>query len=125
MGIFNHIPLQNSRDWQIDFGPVFGQAGTTTTITRQPQCLFRGEKVLATDSGSQAGHGTRIQTILVGQKLQRPSGGGSTLTAFFSPDSLGNGIRWDTVDKALSIAVTVSFVESCTFDATVFGKSVT
>jgi hypothetical protein len=122
--ITHKIPLQKARDWQIDFGPVSGAAGTTTTITIAPQCLFRGEKVMATDSYTSAGYGTRISTILIGQKLQRPAGSGSTLTAFFANNSLGNGIKWDTCEKALSISVTVSFVQSCTFDMTVFGKAV-
>lgn len=117
-------PLQAARDWQIDFGPVSGAAGTTTVITQQPQCLFRGEKVMATDSASTAGTGTRIGQILIGQRLQRPAGVGATLTAFFANNALGNGIKWDTCDKALSIAVTVSFIQSCTFDMTVFGKAV-
>ena len=118
------VPLQKARDWQIDFGPVSGAAGTTTTLTVAPQCLFRGEKVMATDTASPAGTGTRISTILIGQKLQRPAGSGATLTSFFANNALGNGIKWDTCEKALSIAVTVSFVSACTFDMTVFGKAV-
>lgn len=117
-------PLQKARDWQIDFGPVSGAAGTTTTITVAPQCLFRGEKVMATDSHSVVGTGTRISTILIGQRLQRPAGSGATLTLFFNQQSLGNGVKWDTCEKALSIAVTVSFIQACTFDMTVFGKAV-
>src|SRR5262245_56111085 len=58
--MLHRTPLQKARDWQIDFGPVSGAAGTTTTITVQPQCLFRGEKIMATDTGSPAGTGTRI-----------------------------------------------------------------
>ena len=111
------------RDWQIDFGPAFGLAGTTRVLTASPQVVFRGEKVIATDSGSPAGHGTRISTILVGQRLQRPAGG-DTLTAFFSERALGNGIRWDVSDKALTLAVTVIFIQSCTFDCSVFGRCI-
>lgn len=122
--IVHKVPLQKARDWQIDFGPVSGAAGTTTTLTIAPQCLFRGEKVMATDSATSAGYGTRISTILIGQRLQRPAGNGATLTAFFANNALGNGIKWDTCDKALSISVTVSFISACTFDMTVFGKAV-
>jgi len=122
-------PLNKARDWQIDFGPVYGAAGTSTTITQNPQVLFRGEKVMATDSGNisgggTAGSGTRIQAIFVGQKSQRPANAGSTLTAFFANNALGNGIKWDTCEKALSISITVQFIQSCTFDMTVFGKAV-
>jgi hypothetical protein len=122
--MLHKTPLNKARDWQIDFGPVSGAAGTTTTVSNNPQCLFRGEKVMATDSGSTAGYGTRITQILVGQKLQRPAGGGATLTAFFANNALGNGVKWDTCEKALTIAITISFVQACTFDMTVFGKAV-
>lgn len=118
------VPLQKARDWQIDFGPVCSGAGTTTTISQNPQCLFRAEKVMATDTASPAGTGTRIQQIFVGNKLQRPANAGATLTVFFANNALGNGVRWDTCEKALSIAITVSFVSACTFDMTVFGKAV-
>lgn len=118
------VPLAKARDWQIDFGPVSGAAGSTTTLTVNPQVLFRGEKVMATDSGTTAGLGTRIQSIFVGQKSQRPANAGSTLTLFFNQQALGNGIKWDTCEKALSISITVSFVTACTFDMTVFGKAV-
>ena len=121
----HQVPLQKARDWHIDIGPVSGAAGTSTTITVQPQCLYRGEKLMATDTGSPVGYGTRIGQIAIGQKLQRPVGGGSTLTFFFANTTLGNGIKWDTCKEALSISMTISFVQSCTFDATVFGKAVT
>jgi hypothetical protein len=122
--MLHKTPLNKARDWQIDFGPVFGLAGTSTTVIINPQVLFRGEKVMATDTGVTPGLGTRISAIFVGQKSQRPANAGSTLTAFFANNSLGNGIKWDTCEKALSISVTVLFVESCTFDMTVFGKAV-
>ena len=122
--MLHRTPLNKARDWQIDFGPVSGGAGSSTTLSNNPQCLFRGEKVMATDSGTTAGYGTRISQILVGQKLQRPAGGGSTLTAFFANNALGNGIKWDTCEKALTIGVTVLFAQACTFDMSVFGKAV-
>ena len=43
---------------------------------------------------------------------------------FFSQAALGNGVKWDTCDKALTISVTVSFIQQCTFYMTVFGKAV-
>ena len=122
--VTNRQPLQKARDWDLSFGPVSGAAGTTTVITVAPQCLFRGEKVMATDTASPAGTGTRITQVLIGQRLQRPATGGGSLTLFFSNGALGNGIKWDTCQQALAIAVTVSFVSACTFDMTVFGKAV-
>ena len=118
-------PNNRAQDWQIDFGPVSGTAATSTTVTINPQCLFRGEKVMATDSGpNAAGFNTRIQQIFVGNALQRPANSGSTLTAFFANNALGNGVKWKTCEKGLTMAVTVSFVTQSTFDMTVFGKAV-
>ena len=117
-------PLQKARDWDLSFGPVSGAAGTTTVITVAPQCLFRGEKVMATDTGSPAGSQTRITQVMIGQRLQRPATGGGSLTTFFSNGALGNGIKWDTCQQALSISVTVSFISAVTFDMTVFGKAI-
>lgn len=122
--IVRRTKLQQAQDWQIDFGPVSGLAGTTTTLTVSPQCHFRGEKVMATDSGGNAaGFNTSIGTILIGQRLQRPAST-NTLTAFFAQTALGNGVKWHTCEKALSIAVTVSFITPATFFMTVFGKAV-
>lgn len=122
--IVHNVGYKAARDWQVDFGPVHGVTGATQTITVAPQCLFRAEKVMATDSSTTPGYGTRIAQIFVGQKNQRPSNTGATLTAFFANNALGNGIKWDTCDKALSISVTVQFIADCTFDMTVFGKAV-
>ena len=122
--ITHRQPLQKARDWDLSFGPVSGAAATTTVITVAPQCLFRGEKVVATDSHTPAGTGTRITQVLIGQRLQRPATGGGSLTLFFSNGTLGNGIKWDTCQQALSIAVTVSFIQAVTFDMTVFGKAI-
>lgn len=115
-----------SRDWQLDFGPVWGPAGETTTITIRPQCLFRGEKIMATDTAPTPGLGTRIVAVTVGQKLQRPAGAanGGTLSTFFGANSLANGILFDTAKEWSTVAVTVSFVQTCTFEMSVFGKAV-
>jgi hypothetical protein len=110
--------------WDLSFGPVSGAAGTTTTITVAPQCLFRVEKVMATDTGSPPGTGTRVMQFLVGQRLQRPASSGSTLVSFFGPGALGNGVRWDACERAISISITISFVQPCTFDMTCFGSAV-
>jgi hypothetical protein len=119
-------PFAKARDWQVDFGPASAPAGETTVISINPQCLFRGEKIIATDTGSPAGFGTRVTQVLIGQKPQRPAGGtgGPTLTAFYAANSLGNGILWDTCTEALAISVTVSFIQACTFHMTVFGRAV-
>ena len=129
--VVHKVGYTKAQDWQIDFGPVFGSAGTSTTIAVNPQCLFRGEKVTATDSGAiggpsdanPAGNGTRVGAIFVGNQLQRPAAT-KTLTAFFAPNALGNGVKWATCQKGLLITIDVFFITSCTFDMTVYGKAV-
>ncbi len=120
--IVQRVPLQKARDWDLPFGPVYGEAGTTTALMVQPRCYFRGEKIIAVDSARVPGTGTRITQILVGRKIQKIANG--TLTAFFSQSGLGGDIKMDTCQPALGIAVSVSFVEACTFDMTIFGKAV-
>ena len=61
---------------------------------------------------------------MIGNRLQRPATGGGTRSDFFGVNSLGNGIRWDTCQQALSIAITVSFITATTWDAVVFGKAI-
>ena len=112
------------RDWQIDFPSTYGASSTATTIVVNPQVLFEGQRIMATDSYTTAGYGTRIGTILVGQANQRPANSGSTLTAFFANNSIGTGIKWDTCQIGNQISMNVSFVQSCTFDCTVFGRAV-
>lgn len=113
-----------SRDWTLDFGPVNGPAGFTTVITASPQLLFRGEKIMATDTAVPAGTGTRIIAVTVGSKIQKPLGTTGTLTLFFDDAALANGITFDTAKPWSHVQVTVSFIKACTFDMTVFGKAV-
>ena len=108
----------------MSLGPAFGAAGAQTTLTISPQCRFRVEKVIATDTGTPAGTATRIMQFLVGNRIQRPSASGSSLVSFFGPATLGNGLRWDTCEKGLVISVTVSFVQAATFDLSLFGRAV-
>lgn len=122
--VMHKQPLRMARDWDVPLGPVSGAAGTTTTISFQPQAYFRVEKLMATDTNSTPGMGTAITQILVGQRLQRPATGGGTLSIFYSNQSLGNGLRWDTCQPAFAIALTISFVAACTFYGNLFGKAV-
>ena len=116
--------IRGWREWDLSFGPVSGAAGSITVIAVAPQVRFRGEKVMASDTGSTPGSGTRIMQLVVGQRLQKPTANGSTLTTFFGANALGNGVTWDVCELAQTIAVTVSFAETCTFDMSVFGRAV-
>lgn len=112
------------REWQLDYGPLWGPAGLVTVITVTPQCYFRGEKIMATDSYSTPGYGTRILSVAVGQKIQRAGNDQGTLTAMLNSSSLADAVLHDTAHKWSNISVTVSFVQTCTFDMTIFGRAV-
>lgn len=117
-------PIRNEwRDWDISLGPMFSPAGTQNTAYVNPQCLFKAEKVMATDSGTPAGSITRVMRVTVGNHNQRPGGDRGTLTSMFAPTALANGIKFDTAQEWATIAVTVSFIQSGTFELTLFGKA--
>ena len=42
----------------------------------------------------------------------------------FGSDTLGDGIRWDTCQPAQTINVQISFVQTCTFSMSLFGKTI-
>jgi hypothetical protein len=122
MLVRRNTPMER-REWQLDLGPASAPAGEQLTFYSQPQYHFRTEKVVATDSVG--GAGTRILSVQVGHRLQRPAGGGQgALTSFFAQTALGNGQLWDTCQPALTISMTVSFVQACTFDCTIFGSAI-
>lgn len=112
-------------DWQLDLGPYTGVAGETKTLVATPQVYYRVENILATDSATPAGSGTRVGKLIVGNKLQRPVVVGSTTTLFFTPgpgDS-ANYISWDMCPPGSQILAEVIFVLPCTFDLSFFGRA--
>jgi hypothetical protein len=114
---------KEKREFPLDTGPVFGPAGESVVVTLTPQCFFHATKVIATDSATPAGNGTRITMINVGQRVQR-MGAGGTLTAFFPAVVLGNGVDFDTNEPYEQIQITVSFIQTCTFELSLFGEAV-
>jgi hypothetical protein len=79
---------------------------------------------MATDTFSTPGRGTAIIQAAIGQKVQRPgSAGQGSLTEFFSQTALADGIHFDTSHEWESIALTVRFIQECTFHAMLFGSA--
>ena len=107
--------------FDLPLGPVFGRAGTVTTISVQPQCRYKVMRVMAQDTGNPVGTASRVMQVLVGNRLQRPTASGGTLVTFFGPPSLGGRLGWDTCDLGLRISLTVSFIQDCTVDVALFG----
>jgi hypothetical protein len=114
--------LGKARDTSLPFGPTHGKAGSVQTLSTNPQGYFRGEKLIATDTAPNPGTGTYITGLYVGSKAQFSSG--NKLTTFFSNNALGSGMRLDTCQPPLSIMLSVSFIQDCTFSAELFGKIV-
>jgi hypothetical protein len=112
---------RRARDFQITFGPQSGKAGTVANLSMTPQCLFRGEKIVATDNAVPPGSGTTIMNIFVGQKMQLPT---SLPSILFSPTSLGGGFKMDTCQIGLPITLQISFVKTCKFSASIFGRAI-
>lgn len=121
--VHNVAPVK-ARDWMMPF-TVYGTVGQTQTITATPQCLFRAEKLTVNEIGSSTnGFGTTITQMLVGQKNQLPTTTGGVTSSAFLQNSLGNGIKFDTCQPALTITFQVSFLQTCTWQGTLFGKAV-
>lgn len=122
--VMHKQPLRMARDWDVPLGPVSGAAGTQTTISFQPQAYFRVEKLMATDTATPPGTGTAIVQIAIGQRVQRPgSTAQGTLTQFFAETALANGIKLDTAHPYEAIAITVRFIQSCSFSMVLSGTA--
>lgn len=117
-------PAPKTRGLGFDFGFVWGNAGFTTTITIRPQCRFRVEKMMATDTHSSPGFGTSIIQVAIGQKIQRPGNAArGSLSTFFAQTALADGIKLDTAHPWEAIALTISFIQDCTFHGALFGTA--
>lgn len=118
------VPPVKARDWAMPF-TVYGTIGQSSTVTGTPQCLFRPEKLIVNEIGASTnGFGTTITQMLVGQKNQLPTTTGGLTSAAFLSTALGNGIKFDTCQPALTITFQISFLQTCTWQGVLFGKAV-
>ena len=117
-------PPNKAREFQFPL-TQYGTPGQTVTVSATPQVHFRSEKLVINEIGSSTnGYGTTITGVTVGQRNQMPTTSGGMLSASFINTALGNGIKWDTCQPALSISVTLSFLQTCTWYCTIFGRAV-
>lgn len=122
--VVKNVAPVKARDWVMPF-TIYGAVGTTGTVTATPQCLFRAEKLVINEIGSSTnGFGTSITQMLVGQKNQLPTTTGGVSSSAFLQSSLGNGIKFDTCQPALTITFQISFLQTCTWQGSLFGKAV-
>jgi len=100
-----------------------GRAGTIQTTTINPQCLFRINKIIATDDEN--GQSTEITQIIVGNQLVLPVGLGIGIpTSEFAFYKINNEIIFPTCQPALMIAVSVRFLRDSKWKASMFGDAV-
>lgn len=122
--VVKNVAPVKARDFTVPF-TAYGTVGQSVTVTATPQCLFRPEKLIVNEIGSSTnGYGSTITGASVGQKNQMATNSGGLLSAGFLPTALGNGIRWDTCQPALTISITVSFLQTCTWYGALSGKAV-
>lgn len=98
------------RRWVVGFGPAVVPPSSTVTVQAQPQCLFRGEKLI--NSGDTTG--LYIQGLFVGQKSQLPTFQNPIAVAVFAGTVLDNELLMDTCDPALFITFQIQNTTTAT-----------
>lgn len=113
-------------DHQIEFSLV-GKPGECLVAAHTPSelgdgllYLFRGEKLLATDS--LAGRGTYIRMISVG--VEQLPDNMRLSTRAFDRNSLGGGVSFPKCHPRLLFSIEVEFVAACEWSAAVYGKAI-
>lgn len=89
---------KTKRRWVVGFGPVEIPPRETVTIQAQPQCFFRGEKIVNTGNID-----LQIQGLFIGQKSQLPTFQNPISMATFAGSILDNEVHLDLCDPALFI----------------------
>jgi hypothetical protein len=101
--IVQKVQPTKKRRWTIGFGPTVIPPSTTVTVQSQPQCLFRGEKLINTGDST----GVFIQGLFVGQKSQLPTFQNPIAVSTYAGGVLDNELMMDTCDPALFITFQV------------------
>jgi len=103
--------------WDVHFGPTEIPPGESVALTEHPQVLFRGKKMIAFADDDAALDDLCMQAFFVGKKSQMPMHVepisfrriAKGMTAEEICPGVGRGIEngFDTVDKALSLTISV------------------
>jgi hypothetical protein len=102
-------------------GHISGSAGELLRLVLRPQAYFLVRKIMATDTSESPGRGTRVMRVFVSNNLQRPVPSTGTLTLFFTPGALDNGVWWDLCTPLSRLTIEVFFYATCTFDLALTG----
>lgn len=113
--------LDHDKDRRGIYFHIAGRAGQTVTVQAQPNALFRGERLVATDSSERPGMGSMIQGVFVGNKPQTATFQNALLTLFFNENALSPDLAFDVCDPNLFITFQILFLVDCAWSATLWG----
>jgi hypothetical protein len=116
-------PRRRARRFCVAF-EVEGRADSPMTVQVQPQVLFRGCKLIATDDSDDAGNGTLIVGMFVGNQPQMVTFGPGVPTSEFLYYKRCNEIDFDACDPALSITLQLRFLRDCKWNGVIFGEAI-
>jgi hypothetical protein len=110
---------ETRRPWTVGFGPSVIPPKTTVTVQAQPQCRFRGRKIINTGDKESL----YIQGLYVGQKSQLPTYSNPISMRVFDGLVLDNELRMDDCDPALYITWQIQNTsdEEKTWSASILG----
>lgn len=108
--ITQRVQPTKKRRWTVGFGPAVIPPLSTVTVQAQPQCLFRGEKLINTGDAA----GLFIQGLFVGQKSQLPTFQNPIAVGTYAGGVLDNELMMDTCDPALFITFQIQNTNALT-----------
>lgn len=89
--IVQKVQPTKKRRWTVGFGPTAIPPLSTVAVQSQPQCLFRGEKLINTGDST----GLFIQGLFVGQKSQLPTFQNPIAVSTYAGSVLDNELMMD------------------------------
>lgn len=118
------ISPQRRQSFQIGFSHRGGKKGQSVTIQQTLQQLFRGEKLVLTDTFQSPGRGTLLTGLFIGNRSQFPQIQGGIPSVTFDATALGNAISPMICQPGIPVSMTVEFLEDCDFFGAIFGTTV-
>ncbi len=119
--LVRQAPAYKTRGFSFDFS-ISGRKGDTVNVVRDPNILFRIDRLMAVDNSSSPGLGTRIKMIIIGNRIQYRAESGGCFSAQL--DEISRNMKFDVCQLGLSIAVSVEFLKDCDWSMTAFGKGI-
>ena len=120
--IVQKVQPTKKRRWTVGFGPAAVPPNSTVTVQAQPQCLFRGEKLINTGDST----GLYVQGLFVGQKSQLPTFQNPIAVSTYAGTVLDNELMMDTCDPALFITFQIqnTTAATATWSMSIIGHTV-